>query len=249
MTLAQQLQSEILPGEILSVQVGLWRTAVLARTATGICCGLAASLSNQDIQHKNQNAVRDAGILHTKDYQDLVALFESPSHTEAAIGLAAINALLPSGSLDYSEVNAHDYLAVHGRGKNIALIGHFPFIEQLRLSAKNLWVFDLHPYPGDLPAEAATDYLPLADYVALTATTLINHTFEDLIRLCRPDTKVVMLGPSTPMTQSMFACGVDILSGTQVVDPVATFYAVSQGASMHSLQEKGVIRYVTAIKP
>ena len=249
MTLAHQLIKEVVPGEILSVQVGLWRTAVLARSASGIHCGLAASLSNQDIQQKNQNAVRDAGMLHTKSFQDLVALFESPSHTEASIGLAAINALLPPNPLVYAEVNAHDYLALHGKGKNIALIGHFPFIDQLKCSAKNLWVFDLHPYPGDLPAEAAPDYLPLADYVALTATTLINHTFEDLIRLCRPDAKVVMLGPSTPMTQSMFEYGVNILSGTQVIDPIATFYGVSQGASMHSLQEKRVIRYVTAIKP
>jgi len=57
-----------------------------------------------------------------------------------------------------------------------------------------------------------------------------------------------MLGPSTPMTQRMFEFGVDILSGIQVVDPIAAFYGVSQGASMHSLQEKGVVRYVTAIK-
>lgn len=248
MTLAHQLIKEVVPGEILSVQVGLWRTAVLAKSASGVRCGLAASLSNQDMQQKNQNAVRDAGILHTKGFQDLVALFESPSHTEASIGLAAINALLPPSSLVYAEVNAHDYLALQGKGKNIALIGHFPFIDQLKCSAENLWVFDLHPYPGDLPAEAAPDYLPLADYVALTATTLINHTFEDLIRLCRPDAKVIMLGPSTPMTQRMFEFGVDILSGIQVVDPIAAFYGVSQGASMHSLQEKGVVRYVTAIK-
>ncbi|MFO8011204.1 MAG: DUF364 domain-containing protein [Dehalococcoidia bacterium] len=42
--------------------------------------------------------------------------------------------------------------------------------------------------------------MPRADVVAITSTSLINHTFEDLIQLCDANALVIMLGPSTPLS-------------------------------------------------
>ncbi len=248
MTISQRLQQTILSGEILTVQVGMSRTVVMAKTTTGIRCGLAATLANQDYEHHSQPAVRDAGHLHKKDYRELAALIDSLSLTEASIGLATINALLPVDSLDFQDLNGHDYLAVNGKGKNVALIGHFPFIEQVRSTAKNLWVFELYPREGDLPAESAPEYLPRADIIAMTATTLINKTFDHLITLCRPEARIIMLGPSTPLTPVLFDYGVHVLSGTIVLDPQETLLGIGQGGSVHLLHEQGFVRFVTAVK-
>ena len=97
--------------------------------------------------------------------------------------------------LQVVEVNAGDVLLQEGRGKHVALVGHFPFIPQLRLSAGELWVIEQQPAAGEYPAEAAVDLIPRAEVVAITGTTLINHTLDNLLALCNPQALVMVLGP------------------------------------------------------
>jgi uncharacterized protein (DUF4213/DUF364 family) len=248
MTLTSRLQQAILPGRILAVQVGYSRIAVLAETEDGVRCGLAATLSNKDFDHYNQPAVRQAGHLHELDYRELAALSESPSFTEVAIGIATINALLPRTPERWVELKAEDYLIQNSAGKNVALIGHFPFIQRLEPAVNHLWVLELNPRDGDLPAQAAPDIIPQADFVAITATTLINRTFDGIIALCRPDAVVVMIGPSTPLSPVLYDFGIDILSGTIVDDPQSTLLGISQGISLHQLRQAGYVRLVTMYK-
>jgi uncharacterized protein (DUF4213/DUF364 family) len=248
MTILSQLQQAILPGRILAVQVGLSRTMVMAETADGIRGGLAATLSNPGVDHRLHPAVRNAGHLHEMDYRDLAALTESDSFTEVAVGLATINALLPQTPQQWVDLNAEDYLIQHGAGKNVAVVGHFPFVDRLRPLVNRLWVLELNPREGDLPAGAAPEILPQYDIVAITATTLINRTFDGLISLCRPDADVIMLGPSTPLSPILFDNGINVLSGTVVDNPQATWLGISQGISLHQLRQTGWVRLVTLQK-
>jgi hypothetical protein len=55
---------------------------------------------------------------------------------------AAVNSLLDVDEEIAVEINAGDGLTRHGQGKSIALVGHFPFIPDLRQSARNLWVIE-----------------------------------------------------------------------------------------------------------
>jgi uncharacterized protein (DUF4213/DUF364 family) len=145
-------------------------------------------------------------------------------------------------------MKAEDYLMQHGAGKNVALIGHFPFIERLKPALNQLWVLELNPREGDLPAQMAAEILPQADFLAVTATTLINGTFDGLVSLCRPETVVMMIGPSTPLSPILYDYGIHLLSGTIVEDPRLTVTGVSQGISMHQLRKTGRIRMVTMKK-
>jgi hypothetical protein len=77
--------------------------------------------------------------------------------------------------------------------------------------------------------------LPESDVVAITGTSLINHTFDGLIELCRPDAFVVLLGGSVPLTPVLFDRGVDVVSGTRVVAVPAALQAVAQGASYRQI--------------
>jgi uncharacterized protein (DUF4213/DUF364 family) len=77
--------------------------------------------------------------------------------------------------------------------------------------------------------------LPRADVVALTGTSLINHTFDDLIGLCRPGAFVILLGGSAPLTPVLFDRGVDAVSGTRVVDVPAALQTVGQGATFRQI--------------
>ncbi len=123
----------------------------------------------------------------------------SKSYTKIAVGLATINALLPPIAQPV-DLAAEDYIARQGENSRVALIGHFPFVSRLRDQVKKLWVLELNPKEDDLPASAAPEIIPQADILAITATTLINHTFDEIFALRRLDAKVLLLGPSTPLS-------------------------------------------------
>ncbi len=235
----------MLPGRVSAVQIGLFRTAVTVETEAGLRCGLAATLSNPELEHSRNPAVRWAGRLHQCAAAELVALIHSDSYTEVAVGLATLNALLPPPPAGWAELNAADYILQHAAGGAVAVVGHFPFIEQLRARLRQLWVLELNPRPGDLPASAAPEIIPQADLVAITASTLVNKTFEGLLALRRPGARVLLLGPSTPLSPVLFDYGMDVLAGAVVEDAAAVMTGLAQAASVHQLAASGAIRLVT----
>jgi uncharacterized protein (DUF4213/DUF364 family) len=117
----------------------------------------------------------------------------------------------------------------------VALVGHFPFIPKLRQTAAKLWVIEQNPAEDEHPAESAADLIPQADIVAITGSSLVNHTLDDLLALCRPDADVMVLGPSTPLSPVLFDHGATIISGTRVVDEAAVLRTVGQGAAFRQV--------------
>jgi len=110
---------------VRSVLVGAHWTVVCSRG-----CGLASTITG-DKPH-GQAQVRDVGRLHLKSARELAEYARSDNPLEAGIGLAAINSLLDVDERNAVEINAADVLAGRGRGKAVVLVGHFPFIPQLR---------------------------------------------------------------------------------------------------------------------
>jgi len=218
------------PISVRSVLVGVHWTAVCS-----MHCGLATTIiANKP--HDHATFVRNAGNLHQKTAQELAEYSRSKNRLEASIGVAAINSLLFMNQEDAVEMNASEVLIKKGSGKNVALVGHFPFIPQVRSSVGNLWVIEQQPAEGDYPAHCAADLIPQADIVALTGSALINHTLEDLLSLCRPEALVMVLGPSTPHSEVMFDHGASIIAGSQVVDEAAVMLTIGQGATFQQVE-------------
>ena len=154
--------------------------------------------------------------------------------------MAAINALLPRSPKAWIDLNAEEVLAAHGSRKKVALVGHFPFVPRLQERVGELVVLEQNPQRGDMPAAAAVDVLPEADVVAITATSLINHTLDNLLEYCSPQAVVVLLGPSTPLSLRLFDHGIDILCGSIVTDIEPVLRSVSQGANFRQVRRAGV---------
>ncbi len=237
-TILQDLLSNLTEDfPVHSMLVGVHWTVVCSRH-----CGMAATQAS-NFPHGHEH-VRDVGRLHQKSARDLAQLAYSTQPLETAIGVAAINSMLEVDESLAVEVNASEVLTSRGRGKNVALVGHFPFIQQLRQSAENLWVIEQHPAEDEYPAESAGDLLPQADMVAITGSALVNHTLDRLLSLCNPNSTVMVLGPSTPLSPILFDHGITILSGTRVVDEAAVLRTVGQGASFRQVEGVKLLTFV-----
>lgn len=211
---------------VQDVFIGLHWTAVYSRSL-----GLAATLNDATCCFAED--IPGAGHLHEKTAYDLAEYLRSPRQLEASVGMAALNSFLSVDEQAAVELNARDLLIARGSGKYVALIGHFQFTEEIRRSAARLWVLELDPAPGDLPAADAPQYLPQADVIGVTATTLLNGTFENLARLFPERALVVMLGPSTPLSTVLFDYGVDVLAGARVSEPGMILRYISQSSPLH----------------
>ncbi len=208
---------------IRKVQIGIHWTAVISKN-----CGLASTLCEPPPHHDNQ--VRDVGRLHEKSAAELAHNVLSDRLLEASVGLATINSLIDVDKEQCEPINAFDILAEKGKNKNIGIIGHFPFTPKLKQEARQLWVFEKRLQQGDLPESEIEKILPQCDVVAISATTLINHTLENILNFCREDVFKVMLGASTPMLPLLFDYGLDVLSGCKVINSDNVFTSISQGA-------------------
>jgi uncharacterized protein (DUF4213/DUF364 family) len=224
---------------VRDVRVGPFWTVVW--TARG--AGLASTQRDAHTPH-GQSLVRWAGDLASHSANELAALLRSESPMETGLGMAALNALLEVDEARLTERNASDEIIRHGVGKRVVIVGHFPFIGSVRQAVGHLDVLEIDPGPSELPSSAAAEVIPCADVVAITGTSLLNRTFDELIQHCQPGAFVLVLGPTTPLSPVLFDYGVDLIAGTQVIDPVTALTVAGQGAIFR--QMRGV-RLVTMV--
>jgi uncharacterized protein (DUF4213/DUF364 family) len=216
-------------------------TCVFWTTVLSKHCGLASTFHEP---HPSHRPVKHAGSLAGLSALELVQYARSDNVLEASIGMAAINSLIDIDEARCVKENALDVLARKGRGKNIAIVGRFPWTPKLRRIARTLWVIEQNPREGELPAGAVEDVLPQADVVGLTGTSFINHTVDRLLALSK-NSFVVMVGPTTPLLPVLFDYGVDILAGVRVVEPDKTIRSISQGAIFSQVEG---VRLITMAK-
>lgn len=219
---------------VRDIRQGVFHTGVLTRH-----CGLAATLP-RDALRQDSPMVSEPGFLMDKSARDLANLAHSDKILEAAMGMATINSLIDLDESRCVERNAADLILEKGTGKRVAIVGHFPFIPRIREHCAEVRVIEKNPREGDMTEAEAGDVIPGADVVAITGTSITNHTLPRLLGLCRPGSYVIMLGDSVPMSDVLFDYGIDALCGTRVADADLALKCVSQGANFRQI--KGVKR-------
>jgi uncharacterized protein (DUF4213/DUF364 family) len=240
--LVNQVADKAALAKSVDIVAGRHWTLIVLEDEDGIRGGLASALDDRsDHHHGGGPPVKDAGRLLDYPVPDLLNLSLSSSAPEASIGFATLNALLDVDMRLCREVNALDVIMEHGSGRDVAVVGHFPFVPRLEKVARTLWVLERNPQGDDLPASQATDVLPRADVVALTGTSLANGTFDKLITCCRRDAFVVVLGATTPLSPVLLDTGVNAIAGTVVEDVKSVKLAVSQGATFRQIRGKRLL--------
>ncbi len=187
----------------------------------------------------------DAGRLKKKKLKELARLSLSENTIASSIGVAAINSGIEINYKKIKEIKAQDIILRKGEGKRFGLIGHFPFIEDIRMRFKKLYVFELEPQKGDYGSDKIPEYLPSCDIVGITGMTLINHTFEDVIKYVGKNAYVIMLGPSTPISEILFDYRIDAVCGSIVYDKESFISYAKEGACFKDI--KG-IKFVSMMR-
>lgn len=245
----QMPQAEIL--RALVEEAGRQPDAPLDAVTTGTCLVAAASRQlglASLVSHILPGLTPPPGATRPATAQAAASLLLDPATTNtdaASLAMAAINSLLPVPAAAMTGAG-QDVLLTFGRAKRVVLVGHFPFVEKMRDAFADFQVLEKRPRPGDTPAEKAGEILPLAEVVAITGTTLLNGSLAGLLAACRPDAVVIMLGPTTPFAESLFACGIDVLAGCDVPDPDAALAGIRAGHCFKGLQG---VRQLTWVRP
>lgn len=239
MSLTEEVINTLTDYPLERVRIGYRWTAVVAHKEGGRQCGLSATLPT-DHTHKGDPAIPEAGKLESISGLEMARWIHSEIPIRRSLGCAAINALVEHHPQRWVDENAVEAIIRRGKGKTVALVGHFPFVHHVREEIEDFYVLDMDPKGQDLPASAAPEILPRADVVAITGMTFINGTMGELLALCRPDAYVIILGPTTPLSPIFHDHGVDLLAGSVVEDIEAVFRVLGQGANFRQVHQAGV---------
>jgi uncharacterized protein (DUF4213/DUF364 family) len=208
---------------VRSVHTCVFWTAVVSKH-----CGLSSTFRDEGPSH--DRGVRDVGNLTEKTALELAEYSKSNSLLEASIGMATVNSVIDIDESHCTEKNAFEIILEKGEGKNVAIVGHFPWIPKLREKVQNLWVLEQRLREGDLPAKEADRILPQCQVVGITGTSFINHTLEGLLSLCK-GAYVLLIGPTSPLSPFLFDYGIDAICGSKIIDPDQLIRSISEGAT------------------
>jgi uncharacterized protein len=173
--------------------------------------------------------------LTDKSARELADFALSEDWTQASVGVAAINSLINPDPSKLILKSGSDIATEKARGANVVMVGHFSFAQRIREVAKNFSILELLPQEGDLHASKVHEVVPGADLLIITGTTLVNHTFDELVRLAE-GAYIVLLGPTTILSQTLFDYGVDAICGVRITEPEETIRYLSQGGSFRDIQ-------------
>ena len=186
---------------------------------------------------ENRGEIREAGRIAGRKTREVAGWIKSWNYHEAAIGLAAINSAINiphvveqkcGVRLDQSSgSDAFARVLDDLRGKKVAVVGHFRDLERVA-AVSQLSILERLPENGDLPDPACEYILPGQDFVFITGTTLINKTLPRLLQLCH-GSRVIVAGPSTPLTPLLFKYGIQMLGGLVVEEPESIWRIVQEG--------------------
>ena len=100
------------------------------------------------------------------------------------------------------------------------MVGLFsPLVERIRATGAILTVIEKNPQRLELlSAEEKQQALKNCDVAIITATTLLNKTFEETVSALGKPRSVALLGPSTPLVPEIFSDTPVTHLGVAIVD-------------------------------
>lgn len=199
--------------------------------------GLAAVLPGSSA--RGCTVLKEAGTyVGSSAAETLKYLVEAKDALRRAIGVATANALVFPKAGDNEDREATTFLDLKS-GEKVAMVGLFaPLVERIRSTGATLTIVEKNPERLDLLSpEDKEKALNECDVAIITATTLLNNTFEETIDLLGAPRSVILMGPSTPLVPEIFHdTPVTHLGGSVVVDAAKALQIISEGGGTPALR-------------
>ncbi len=132
--------------------------------------------------------------------------------------------------------------------KTITMVGAFhSYIQKLSKSNHQLHVLEFNEnifLPEDkkyfVPANEYNRILPISDIVIITGSTLVNNTLDDLLKYIKPQTQIIVTGPSSSFIPDiLFKKNVKIIGAVKITKPEMMFKVISEGGAGYHTFEYG----------
>lgn len=179
--------------------------------------------------------------------REVLAWLTSDDLLERTVGLAAANALfntVEGASAFPGWISAAgDLLDVLELTKDdrVGMVGFFaPLAPVIRQRVGELIIFEenMERADGLMPGHKAAELLPTCSVAIITATSIINKSFEQLAATAGSCRVKVVLGPSTPLVPGIFKdCGGTHLSGLIALDSQQVMRVVSEGGGARDFMQ------------
>ena len=232
--LCERLESSAKNHKVADLRIGLGYAGVkLDDDATGIAAVLFDALPH------GCTVMAAAGSFTGSSAAGMLRyLVEGKNPLEIALGLACANALIKPPMESGRNQEATTYLDLKP-GEKVAMVGLFaPLVEKIRETGAVLTVIEKNPLRLEpLSEEDKQKALQNCDVAIITATTLLNNTFEETVSLLGKPLSVALLGPSTPLMPEIFRdTSVTHLGGATVVDSAKVLQIISEGGGTPALR-------------
>jgi uncharacterized protein (DUF4213/DUF364 family) len=226
--------------EVKDIRIGLAYTGVLLSDGYGgvVCTPL--------YEFSGCPALGFADFLKGKTAAKVLELALSENPLEATVGIATVNALshmlwdIKPENFPTSNIDILDLIKPDDR---VAMVGYFgPLVPKILKITTKLTVLEKReieaPKTRTLSSEKAREVLPVSDVIILSASTLANRSFDELLSLRGAAREVVLLGPSTPLYPApFFERGITAIMGTRIFDPITMLTIVSEAGGTKKLHK------------
>jgi uncharacterized protein (DUF4213/DUF364 family) len=241
--LYKQLESAAKSLKVADLRIGLGYLGVrLDNDTTGIAAVLFDTLPH------GCTVMSAAGNVAGSPAADLLKfLINGKNPLEIAIGLATANAMIkpPLDAVDDRE--ATTFLNLR-KGVKVAMVGLFaPLVARIQATGAELTIIEKNSARIEILGDTEKkDALKSCDVAIITATTLLNNTFEETINLLGTPRSVAIMGPSTPLMPAIFRdTPVTHLGGAMVADSPRVMQIISEGGGTPALRP--YLRFVNLI--
>lgn len=181
-----------------------------------------------------------SGTLSGKQVLEYLPWLRSWNPFEVTVAMAVANSIINSystllqqskpiisGSGVPANLSVFEYFAPLLKGQKVVVVGRYPGLEKYQ-QALDITVIERQPGESDLPDSACEYLLPEADWVFLTASSIVNKTFPRLAELSQ-QAVLVLMGPTVPWLAELTEFGVDFVAGVQVDDAAQLRRTVAEG--------------------
>ncbi|PKN50589.1 MAG: hypothetical protein CVU55_16240 [Deltaproteobacteria bacterium HGW-Deltaproteobacteria-13] len=242
--LYERLEPEAKSRKITDLRIGLGYVGVrLDHDAAGIAAVLFDALPHGCTVMPNAGNFAGSPAANLLKY-----LVNGENPLEIAMGLACANAMIQPSPSAVDDREATTYLDLQ-QGVKVAMVGLFsPLVARIRASGAELTIIEKNPARMEILSDKDKKEALKSCHVAIiTATTLLNSTFEETISLLGKPRAVAILGPSTPLIPELFLnTPVTHLGGATVADSARVLQIISEGGGTPALRP--YLRFVNLLK-